>query len=208
MRLNDTMYRSWNVRTAIPAAAGIRRAGLLAMASLLIVPGAFAAQTPAALSRSANCTLLLGGGGTVTTSDDVNSRWFVVNSAISRALMTDLDADGYRIVDFIVDIRNVDQRAAAMMQQLHSAGCEQVIEVGDELRGSAANPQVVSRFAFVVSVLQPKIDPSSPRTVDVGGTYQKNYEYPMTAEVLQQLSVSQLAKTMATDLEHAGALRK
>jgi hypothetical protein len=42
----------------------------------------------------------------------------------------------------------------------------------------------------------------------VGGTYQKDYEYPMTAEVLQALSVSQLAKTMATDLEHAGALQK
>jgi len=196
--------------TAIPVVSRSRRPGLLCLtlATLLIAPGAFATTTPVAPSRGGNCTLLLGGGGTLTTSDDVNSRWFVVNSAISRALMTDLNADGYRIVDFIVDIRDVDKRAAAMMQQLHTAGCEQVIEVGDELRGSAANPQVVSRFAFVISVLQPKTDPSSPRTIEVGGTYQKNYEYPMTAKVLQQLSVSRLAKTMAIDLEHAGALRK
>jgi len=186
------------------------RAGLLclALATLLTAPGAFAATTPAAPARGGKCTLLLGGGGTVTTSDDVNSRWFVVNSAISRALMTDLSADGYRIVDFIVDIRDVNKRAAALMQRLHSAGCEQVIEVGDELRGSVAQPQVVSRFAFVISVLQPNVDPTAPRTLQVGGTYQKDYEYPMTAEVLQALSVSQLAKTMATDLEHAGALQK
>lgn len=203
------------MRPANPPVAAARRAGrrclalrCLALAAALIAPAAFAAQTPAAFSRGGKCTLLLGGGGTVTTSDDVNSRWFVVNSAISRALMSDLSADGYRIIDFIVDIRDVNQRAAAMMQQLHSAGCEQVIEVGDELRGSAANPQIVSRFAFVVSVLQPKIDPAAPRTLQVGGTYQKDYEYPMTAEVLQQLSVSRLAKTMAADLEHAGALPK
>jgi hypothetical protein len=196
--------------TAIPAAIRARRAALvsLALTAVLIARGAHAAATPTPTPRSGNCTLLLGGGGTVTTSDDVNSRWFVVNSAISRALVSDLNADGYRIVDFIVDIRDVNKRAAAMMQQLHTAGCEQVIEVGDELRGSAAHPQVVSRFSFVISVLQPKMDPSSPKTVDVGGTYQKDYEYPMTAEVLQQLSVSRLAKTMATDLEHAGALKK
>lgn len=215
MRPNDTLPISLGTMcTAIPVVSRTRRPGLpwLTLATLLIAPGAFATTTPVttpvAPSRGGNCTLLLGGGGTVTTSDDVNNRWFVVNSAISRALMTDLNADGYRIVDFIVNIRDVDKRAAAMMQQLHTAGCEQVIEVGDELRGSAANPQVVSRFAFVISVLQPKADPSSPRTIEVGGTYQKNYEYPMTAEVLQQLSVSRLAKTMATDLEHAGALKK
>ena len=204
------MHKSCNLRTALSALGGIRRASLpcLALAALVIAPGAFANPTPAASPRTGNCTLLLGGGGTVTTSDDVNNRWFVVNSAISRALMTDLNADGYRIIDFIVNIRDVNQRATAMMQQLHTAGCRQVIEVGDELRGSATNPQVVARFAFVISVLQPKIDPSAPRTVQVGGTYQKDYEYPMTAEVLQQLSVSRLAKTMATDLEHAGALPK
>jgi len=198
------------MRTAISAVAGTRRIGLLclALATVLAAPAVFAARTAAAPGSGGKCTLLLGGGGTVTTSDDVNSRWFVVNSAISRALMTDLSADGYRIVDFIVDIRDVNKRAAALMQQLHNAGCEQVIEVGDELRGSAANPQVVSRFAFVISVLQPRIDPAFPQTVHVGGTYQKDYEYPMTAEVLQQLSVSRLAKTMAADLEHAGALPK
>ncbi|HZT03223.1 MAG TPA: hypothetical protein VFA39_13250 [Steroidobacteraceae bacterium] len=198
------------MRTAIPAVAGTRRVGLLcvALAAVLAAPGALATPTLTAPVPGGKCTLLLGGGGTVTTSDDVNSRWFVVNSAISRALMTDLSADGYRIVDFIVDIRDVNKRAAALMQRLHSAGCEQVIEVGDELRGSAANPEVVSRFAFVISVLQPKIDPAAPRTLHVGGTYQKDYEYPMTAEVLQQLSVSRLAKTMAADLEHAGALPK
>lgn len=196
------------MHTVSPAVAGTRRAGFLslALAAILIAPGAFADPAPTGPSRGGHCTLLLGGGGTVTTSDDLNSRWFVVNSAISRALLTDLTADGYRIIDFIVDIRDVDQRAAAMMQQLHTVGCEQVIEVGDELRGSAANPQVVSRFAFVISVLQPRIDASSPQTLHVGGTYQKDYEFPMTAEVLQQLSVSRLAKTMATDLEHARAL--
>jgi hypothetical protein len=179
-----------------------------AVPTLLAGPAAHAAPAPTATPEGGNCTLLLGGGGTVTTSDDINGRWFVVNSAVSRALTTDLSADGYRIIDFIVDIRDVNQRAGAMMQRLHAAGCEQVIEVGDELRGSAANPQVVSRFSFVVSVLQPTMDPSSPRTIRVAGTYQKDYEYPMTAQVLKQLSVSQLAQAMATDLEHAGALKK
>jgi len=40
------------------------------------------------------------------------------------------------------------------------------------------------------------------------GDYYKEYEYPMTSEVMDTLSISGLAYTMATDLDKAAVLEK
>lgn len=182
-------------------------ASCLLLAAVLATPLARAAG-PASTPGSGGCALLMGGGGTDTGNQDVNNRWFVVNSHVSRQLMADLQGDGYHIVDFIVDIRDVNKRVAAMMQQLHSAGCGQVIQLTDDLSASALKPNLISRFAFSVSVIEPKIDPASPRTVHIDGSYKKDYGYPLTSDVMQHLSLSELARTMATDLENAGVLHK
>jgi hypothetical protein len=156
------------------------------------------------------CVLLMGGGGSVTPDKNVNSRWFVINSTVSRNVMSALTVLGYRMEDFIVDIQDANKRAGALFQQLSRTGCGKVVQVVHQLR-SADNSQYVTRFAFVVSVLHLEpADPSNPAAKEIrfAGDYNKEYEYPLTKEIMENLSLSELARSIAADIDKAGVLEK
>lgn len=149
---------------------------------------------------TSNCIVLLGGGGTLTTNETVNDKWFAIDGVVERALMSDLNADGYRVHDYIVNTRNTEVRLAGLILQERNTGCGQVLEVTHELPAQ--------QFGFLVQVGYLHPASSSARSVTFVGQYEREYTYPLTTEVMQNLSLSGVGKNMATDLERTGVLRK
>lgn len=181
----------------------------LAAAACVLVRPCLADAAPA---PAATCTLLMGGGGTVTPDKDVNSRWVSLNSILARHLGNDLTKLGYRVQDFIVDIENADARSNALQAQLQKTGCGQVLELTHELTADPSKPGTFSKFTFVVSVLDlQSLVPTSKiyrRMIRIAEKYNTGYEYPMTPHVLEKLSLTDLAQTMADDVDKARVLQK
>lgn len=155
-----------------------------------------------------DCIVLLGGGGTITTNETVNDRWFAIDGVVERALMGDLNADGYRVHDYIVNIPKTEVRLAGLMLEEQKTGCGQVLEVTHELIDDREHPGLPHRFGFLVQVGYLHIPSPSARTVTFVGQYHREYTYPLTREVMQDLSLSGVGKEMASNLESAGVLRK
>jgi hypothetical protein len=168
-------------------------------------------MAPAAPLEGPRCIVLLGGGGTVTHSEDVDSKWFVINSGISKKLIEALVAKGYRIEETIVDVRDADRRFGVLVKHLQDARCDRAIQLAHILRISTEGQHAtITAFDFQVSVVRPVLNSNEggtpPKTGQVKSDYSKDYEYPLTSEIMQNLSFSELAQTMAADLEKSGAL--
>lgn len=165
----------------------------------------------AAPTEGQHCIVLLGGGGTVTHNEDVDSRWFVINSGVSKFLIEALVARGYQIEEAIVDVRDADKRFGVLVRHLQSAGCDRAVQLAHVLKFTTEGQHAqITAFDLQVSVVRlvssDKEGAPAPTTGQVQSDYTKDYEYPLTAEVMQNLSLSELARTMATDLEKSGTL--
>jgi hypothetical protein len=150
------------------------------------------------------CVVLLGGGGTVTGAQDVDSRWFVINRAVSKSVEEILVKDGYDVVELIVDSQNTDQRVLAVSGELKRSQCSSVVQISHVLSGPSGT---ISRFGFNVSVLHPDQNVND-RTSRISFTeqYKNSYEYALTQEVMQNLSLSKLGSQIAQDLEKSKVL--
>jgi hypothetical protein len=171
---------------------------------------------PAATSTSTpttpTCTLLMGGGGTVTPDKDVNSHWFSLNSILSRNLVSALSQLGYRVQDFITDIPDADARGKALEDQVYKTGCWQVLRLTHELTAIPDKPGSFSKFTFVVSVFHLEQSPNpakvNARIVKIAEKYEMAYQYEMTPQVIGKLSLTDLAQSMAADVVKASVLEK
>lgn len=185
---------------------------LTATAILLGLTRVAAANPAPAAATGPTCTLLFGGGGTVTPDQDTNSRWFILNSAVSRYLASALTKLGYPVQEFITSVQDEDKRADALQEQLYKSGCSQVLRLTDELTADPAHPGHLSKFTFVVSVLRlDELRPPSKaytRSVRIAEKYEMAYEYPMKPGVIEKMSFSDLAQSMAADVDKAHVLQK
>jgi hypothetical protein len=198
-------------------ASFISRALLIPIAAatcaLVLIRPCLADPQPTSASSSAGpCTLLMGGGGTVTPDKDLNSHWVSLNSILARDLETALTNLGYRMQDFIVDIQDKAARAAALEAQVLKSGCGKVLQLTHELTSAPDKPGTYSKFTFVVSVSNfEAVTPSSKditRAVRIAEKYEMAYEYAMTPKALGTLSFTDLAQSMAADVDKAGVLPK
>jgi hypothetical protein len=153
------------------------------------------------------CIVLAGGGGTVSGSDATDEQWFTINDIVSRNAMEALADMGYDVIDYIVDVRDAEQRAARVHLELERSGCTKILQIGHQLR-PASGIEPPGTFAFVVSVLHAEDSPGRRRrqTAVFAQVYQRAYEYPMTREVLETLSLTKLGRTIAGDVAASGAL--
>jgi len=149
------------------------------------------------------CTLVMGGGGVVTPDSDVNSRWFAINRAVSNGAIAALKSKGYDVREFIVEIQDANRRFAAMARELDLQKCGQVLQITNNLIGDSNSDGRVSSFTFSASVIHLVVGP--PTTVV--GEYEKTYTYPLTKEVMETLSLSELGGTIAADVDAAKVLK-
>jgi hypothetical protein len=187
-----------------------RHVGWLAVLAGLLIQPCMAAGPD--VPGTSGCTLLIGGGGTVTADKAVNSNWLKANGALSRDVLTELSALGYKVRGFVVDTPDADARAHTVGVYIARTGCGKLLQIAHELRTGAKHS---SRFAFVITVLH--LEPagaaapaagSSGRAVRLADDYSRQYEYAMTAKVRQRLPLGKLARTIAADLDKAGVLSK
>jgi hypothetical protein len=191
----------------------VTRSLIIAAAACVLVRPCLADPTPAPTSAPTHpCTLLIGGGGTVTSDKDVNSRWFSLNSILSRNLVSALSQLGYRMEDFITYLPNADAQGKAFEDQVYKTGCTQVLRLTHELTASPDKPASFSKFTFVVSVFHleqfPTPSKTNARTVKIAEKYEMAYPYEMSPKVIGKLSLTDLAQSMAADVVKAGVLEK
>lgn len=179
----------------------------LVLLSVVIVPLSASAAPPGDIN-SGNCIVLTGGGGTVTPNEDVNKRWFTIDGVIDRALEKNLTDSGYHVDELIVDIRDSSARMAALAQEQAKSGCKQVLRIGHELLSSSGSSGVVDRFGFEVLIGHLEEISASPHAVRFVSEYKQKYSYPLTADVMQHLSLSGVAQQIASDLAQAKVLLK
>jgi hypothetical protein len=181
------------IRTALVACG-------LAMLGTSLAVGA---AQPAPITADNACSILMGGGGAVFASDDQNNKWFLINRAVSQAVADSLQGMGYRIEPLIVDIRDNAQRMKMLGAEVTREKCNRIIQIAHGLSGeSKTTPGMAANFDFDVSVLG--VTPDGKLT----GISQKTYSYPLTKQVMETLSMSEVGKTIAADIDKAHVIDK
>jgi hypothetical protein len=170
--------------------------------TVLLTSCANSPRAPDWVTAPNRCSVLLGGGGTVTPEQVVNANWFKINSALSSKLADRLEAMNYRINRLIVDVRDNKARVQAASAEMNKTQCNKVIQVSHTLTSS---DQTIDGFQFEVSILG--VAPNSSG-VAFTGEYKKVYKFRMTREVMESLSMSALAEQMATELDGSRLLTK
>lgn len=176
----------------------------------LVIPAAVAllaacastADTPPWVTGPNRCTVLLGGGGMVFPDSALNDRWFTINKTLSGDLADALAARGYRIDTLIVRATDNEARLKAVITEMDRSTCNKVVQVAHALVGPG---QVAESFQFTITILG--VAPTA-RGIGLTGQYEKTYTYPLTKEVMETLSLSGLAATMAADIERSGLLAR
>jgi hypothetical protein len=154
----------------------------------------------------------MGGSGTLTPDKDVNSRWLALNNTLSERVHGALAKLGYRLEDLIIATQDTGQRASALEQEVYKTGCGKVLLLTHDLKSSTDHPGVISRAGFVVSVSHfEAVPPPSKRlsrAVKIVEEYDVEYEYILPPEAKQNASLSELAQSIAADLDKAHVLEK
>lgn len=132
-----------------------------------------------------------------------NDKWFMVNRAVSSAVSGSLQSMGYRIDPLIVDVRDKTQRMKVLAAEVAREKCDRVIQITNGLSGEPPTmPGVAKNFEFEVSV------PGVAADGKLTGLFQKTYSYPLTREVMASLSMSEVGRTIATDIDQAHVISK
>lgn len=161
------------------------------------------AARPAFAAAGNTCSILMGGGGAVFASDDQNNKWFLIDRAVSRAVTDSLQGMGYRIEPQIVDIRDSTERLKLLGAEVRREKCNRIIQITHGLSGeSKTTPGVAANFDFDVSVLG--VSPDGKIT----GISRKTYSYPLTKQVMETLSMHEVGKTIATDIDKTHVINK
>lgn len=161
------------------------------------------AAQPAVIAADNTCSILMGGGGAVFASNDQNNKWFLINRAVSQAVADSLQGMGYRIEPLIVDIRDNTQRMKMLGAEVTREKCNRIIQIAHGLSGeSKTTPGMAANFDFDVSVLG--VTPNGK----LAGISQKTYSYPLTKQVMETLSMREVGKTIAVDIDKAHVINK
>ena len=167
------------------------------------------AQAPAPPAAPTACVLVVGGGIPVTPDPKVNSFWLAVNKVVSADVQSELTRRGYAADEIIADSPDPRQRLAAVTRQLTQDRCEKAIQVSVALVGAAETPDVAASFEFDILVFHLDISdvPGKPmKQVRLAGDYRKAYAYPLTKQVMDTLSMTQVSARIAGDIDAAKVL--
>jgi hypothetical protein len=155
-------------------------------------------------ATSPECTLVMGGGGTVTPNAAVNSRWFAINRAVTIGVIEALRSKGYAVEQLIVDIRDANKRLAAMARELAHDKCTQVLQITHALN---SDPASFTFSATVLHLLTATSTAGGKPILSVVGDYEQKYSYPLTKEAIDAWSLSGLGARLAADVDDTRILR-
>jgi hypothetical protein len=186
----------------------LRRTFLVAVTSLVAAVQLSTADDSAAVaSPAAGCTFVVGGGGTVTRDETIDSRWLAINSVLTRNIVASLQKMNYRVTGFIAGEHDPDKRFAVIRARLEAAKCGKVLQVSHALTAAPGKPNVVTAFTFTAGVFH--LAPgASDKEFKVVGEYEKSYPFPLDREAMEKLSLIEVGETIARDIDQAKVLVK
>lgn len=163
------------------------------------------AETPAAAASPmrAVCTLVTGGGGTVTAKAQV-ARWFAINRTVTEGVIEMLKSKGYAVEALILGIRDPNERLRALSRELERDKCTQVLQITHALN---QDPASFSFSARVIHAVANWPAAGAKRGVAFVGDYEQQYSYPLTAETTAKAALAELSAKLVADIEAAQVLK-
>jgi hypothetical protein len=164
-------------------------------------------QVPAYLSSPGSCALVLGGGGTVFPDERVNQSWLKIDTVVTDAVTSELRAFGYHVEEVVSDLRTAEARLELVAREMAARKCNRLVQVSHFVESSASAP----KFGFAASVLVPDLagaERSGGGTVArLKGEFDKRYSYDLTSEVMRTLSMSDVGRTIAREIDKSGVVK-
>lgn len=179
----------------------------LAALAMALTACASTPQVPAYVSSPESCALVLGGGGTVFPDDRINQNWLKIDTVVADAVTSELRALGYHVEEVVSDLRTADARLELFAREMATRKCNRLVQVSHFVEPSATAP----KFGFAASVLVPDLagaERSGGGTVaQLKGEFDKRYSYDLTSEVMQTLSMSDVGRTIAREIDRSGVVK-
>ncbi len=169
---------------------------------MLWTAGAGTARAVSVETFAPPCVLVLGGGGTVTGNAEIDANWFSLNSVISETVVQTLGARGYAVKPLIIDVRDSAERFRALWTEFSKAHCTRTVQISHELKAKDGR---LNAFSIHADVLHFKLSADQAEATPVAD-YKRAYDYPMDPETMQNLSLTDLGRSIADDLAASGAL--
>jgi hypothetical protein len=155
-------------------------------------------------TNAPGCTVFFGGTGTRTGNSDFDNRWITVNKTVSEAAIQKLSELHYRIEPLVTEARESQDSFEDLYRALQQKHCDQVLQLSHEL-SLPSKPDSVPRLTFKVLVFH--LDQKAgDRSAKIISEYERGYPFDLTTEVLQNLSLSEVGETIATDVDQAKVL--
>jgi hypothetical protein len=185
----------------------------MVLAGVSLLAGCSSAPSkPAGFTQQPNtCAVLVGGTGMVFPDEALNQRWIKVNSVLSNHLADDLQQRGYRIDRMIVDIRSSEGIRTALGNEMAKSRCNKFIQVSHALESAPGGDGKATYFSFKVTVMgihNEVANAGGGTRVTIVGGFDRTYRYPLTTEVMQQLSMATVAQQIADDIDASKQLNK
>ena len=150
------------------------------------------------------CTIFFGGTGTRTGNSDFDQRWITINKTVSNAAIEKLTGLHYRIEPFFTEATGAQEAFEKLFRAVQQKQCGQVIQLSHEI-SLPSKPGSVPHLDFKISVFHLERNEDN-RTAKVISEYEHGYPFELTKAVLENLSLSSVGVTIATDIDAARVL--
>jgi hypothetical protein len=180
----------------------LKAIALLAATCTLIV---ISPTAPAA--EPADCTIVLGGGGTTSHDEKFNSLWLEINKRISERVVADLRNQQYRVEFVFSTAAETEDRAKEVYLNMQLHDCTKVLQITHILTPPPRKNEPAG-LAWEVSLMHLEKNAPKDRSQagQLAGDYSKTYRYPLTDETMEKLSVSGTAEMIVRDVIASGKL--
>ena len=162
-------------------------------------------DTAAAPTPTPGCTIFLGGNGSRFKNTEFNQRWINVNRAAWTAAIQKLYHLHYRVEPLFSEGPDPQESLQDVYKKMREKQCDQVIQLSHELTISS-EPNAIPHLSLDVLVFHLEKDPNG-QSAKIVGDYQHKYPFVLTKEVMENLKISDVGETIATDVDAAHVLR-
>jgi len=163
-----------------------------------------AAEVSAYINAPDACALILGGGFSFENPQAMEG-WLKVSGVVLDAAHLELTRLGYRVEKAVI-LGSSEERLKAVAIELVNRHCSRIIEITPFVKSDAP----VKQFGFQASVLAIPSSTASKvpgaTTFKTVGEFSKTYTYDLTSEVMQNLSMGEVGRTIARDIDQSGVV--
>jgi len=162
-----------------------------------------ALPSEAAEPEAPHCALLITSAGTQTSNAKVSQFWAAIDATVSAGASEGLAARGLDVRPFEVKMNTKEEQLAAVVKRLDETRCTKVVQLSRKLEGNGQT----TGFSYAVVIFHlERSQYTGGNTVTTVGDYKKQYEFPLTADVMRTLKPTDIGTGIAADIDGSGVL--